>query len=195
MKKKTITLLLACFCLNNLSRAQKIDTSTLILNSKMRLIEYIGYMGDREYYQAFINYQPDFQFLSARGFDSTFIFFTLKIKPTISGTVKQKENFDIIEEYFKNVNFNFNFVYNVLTQKIYQLDVRKIDEFSHFMYDVKFRYFDQFGLKLTKGFFLLNFSVEGVSFHQLFDCYTLRAKKNCFCNGTSPYIFDGSSLK
>lgn len=176
---KLVILLVFCVCFSIVSIAQnKIDSTYVFFNAKMRLLEYaFNDTYDTNSLIGFIRYSPDVKILRSTGFeDSQIFFFEIHASPHVDTTWKLNVLNNTYGNlvYFGNIDYKFIFGYNITNKTIYLLNDFYQDDFRKFK-----SHFRQICLE--------NYSIEGLDIKCM--CRKLHKQKiNCF---GYPYIYDG----
>ena len=154
------------------SFAQNIDTSKLLLNSKMMLVNYLEKYEELDYYEAYLHYNPKVVFINSTGFDSNYIFYKIRIKDTLAFRRKIDSNKTQLVHFFMLKNEDVFFAFNSINEKVYKLNGEGYDNLYEFMnivisyYNVVRNHEIEYGKKLSRKNFYKYFSIEGFDFKQ-----------------------------
>ena len=154
------------------SFAQNIDTSKLLLNSKMMLVNYLEQYEELDYYEAYLHYNPKVVFINSTGFDSNYIFYKIRIKDTLAFRRNIDSNKTQLVHFFMLKNEDVFFAFNSINEKVYKLNGEGYDNLYEFMnivisyYNVVRNHEIEYGKKLSRKNFYKYFSIEGFDFKQ-----------------------------
>jgi hypothetical protein len=206
MKKKMfllLSLLLLILVEVDLLGQERFDTARVILTAKINLIDYAtmsvdnDVSFDKENLLSYINIPLEYEFLDSKGFDENVVFFKIKAHKIVDTANKIWVNDSTYQLYnfFANVNYDFIFGYNLITNELYRLKGLPRNDFYRLYKFLLIRSsFSMRKILRSKRKFVSYFWVDGLDMKCLYEVRTLRKferkmphKKDCI--RPAQYIF------
>src|SRR5690554_1055670 len=115
--------------------SQEIDTSKIIMNAKLAILEINDKVVSEKFIEGYIKYKPKYRFLESKGFSKDYIFFEINAEPYFD-----YDNADTIGEvieinnYFGGLTYDFIFGYSIKFNKIFNLKGLRSNDFNRLFY-------------------------------------------------------------